>query len=129
MFEPPFYCNLLRIKGGYYANTLFTTFWAIKSTLKSIFYLNEIRISHIIWNTGDGAAGGRVEAVLFWACTLLQGLPNEVIIMSVEMLTVVLFHDFLYTANLQYEISLLPEKLYLSVPIKDPEQSEKKVMN
>ena len=34
--------NLLQVKSGFYANTLFTTFWAIKSTLKSIFYVHTL---------------------------------------------------------------------------------------
>ena len=49
----------------------------LTSDLGVIILLPKLHI--MIWNTGDGTAGRRVEAVLFWACTLSEGFPNEII--------------------------------------------------
>ena len=38
VFEPTFYRNILWVKIGSCTNTFFTTLWATKNTLKSIFY-------------------------------------------------------------------------------------------
>ena len=37
-FEPISYCNSQQATSGWYANTLFNSFWELKSTLKSIFF-------------------------------------------------------------------------------------------